>query len=861
MMNAKKLLFISLLTLSTLPLTAQTLAEADNAYRQFIAASNAGNDKAATYNALFNCYNSNLSLLRASAPTSGDYARARANLKDIIPYLPNAAAYMSGNGNKSNAVLFAKAYVDINLMPEFSDMGNTSTAAFAQLAYYASANLVNSRRYAEAIPYLQAYVQSGEEKYRRSVMANLIKACEQTRNRQAGLQAIRMAVAAYPNDFAMLSSAVNFCIDNGDADLLREYVDKALALRPSDETLLNIKGKLLEDSRDYVHSLEIYAQLERTHPNALDVAKHLAIGNYNLGVVNYNQGLQETSADEQKRLRAEASHFFSLAAQHLERVVLADPASLKYTQALAVAYNITGNKERFATVNNKLASMGGGRVSSDYVPTLLTYAGGSEPAQTASVAHGSGTSVSPTGGHLASVAGQTASVDAISIPSFSAFARPYIEERVTKWQNKDPYETVEEYRQRVTEEHREAKIREIKRQAEQEYISNFQGLVDLKQLSLRPYDAEHGAFLIESPVLGQMVLPVPRENNEARNFERNWSGMQFESPQYYIADDHLAVASLTIITPTGKRYDYDNSTARNYTETSVDVHFAPIDNALLASGNSNAGKPQIERQEVHLGTSDVDTDIPESATRNERTFAVVISNENYANVAAVPMALNDGKVFATYCERTLGMPHENVRCYSDASYGTMLRAIRDIKDIARAYQGDIRIVFYYAGHGIPNEATKDAYLLPVDADGTQTEGCYPVSRLYAELGSTQAKSVVVFLDACFSGAQREGGMLASARGVALKAKADRPQGNMVVFSAASGDETAFPYTQQGHGLFTYFLLKKLQESKGEATLGELSQYISENVTRQAVVINRKTQTPTTVPSSTMTAEWQSQTLK
>ena len=104
-------------------------------------------------------------------------------------------------------------------------------------------------------------------------------------------------------------------------------------------------------------------------------------------------------------------------------------------------------------------------------------------------------------------------------------------------------------------------------------------------------------------------------------------------------------------------------------------------------------------------------------------------------------------------------------------------------------------------------------------------------------------------------------MLASARGVALKAKADRPQGNMVVFSAASGDETAFPYTQQGHGLFTYFLLKKLQESKGEATLGELSQYISENVTRQAVVINRKTQTPTTVPSSTMTAEWQSQTLK
>lgn len=129
------------------------------------------------------------------------------------------------------------------------------------------------------------------------------------------------------------------------------------------------------------------------------------------------------------------------------------------------------------------------------------------------------------------------------------------------------------------------------------------------------------------------------------------------------------------------------------------------------------------------------------------------------------------------------------------------------------------------------------------------------------MGSTKAKEIVVFLDACFSGSKREEGMLASARGVALKAKQEDPRGNMVVFSAASGDETAFPYSAKGHGLFTYYLLKKLQESKGDVNLGELSDYISENVKQQSVVINRKVQTPTATPSTWIATGWKEMTLK
>lgn len=271
--------------------------------------------------------------------------------------------------------------------------------------------------------------------------------------------------------------------------------------------------------------------------------------------------------------------------------------------------------------------------------------------------------------------------------------------------------------------------------------------------------------------------------------------------------------------------------------------------------------PVIAASSSSIPSSDVDTDIPSNPLTNANTFAVVIGNENYQRASKVSYALNDAQIFAAYCQKTLGIPINNIRRYKDATYGTMLSALKDIKNIANAYNGDISIIFYYAGHGVPNEANKNAYLLPIDADGTQPEVCLATSRLYQELEALHVRSVVVFMDACFSGAQRGEGMLASARGVALKVNTEVPQGNIVVFSAASGDETAFPYKEKGHGMFTYFLLKKLQESKGEVALGELGDYITTNVKQQSVVVNHKSQTPTVVSSVSLRGNWETMRLR
>ena len=191
----------------------------------------------------------------------------------------------------------------------------------------------------------------------------------------------------------------------------------------------------------------------------------------------------------------------------------------------------------------------------------------------------------------------------------------------------------------------------------------------------------------------------------------------------------------------------------------------------------------------------------------------------------------------------------------------MKREINWLKQVSDAYKGSAKIIIYYAGHGIPDEATKDAYLLPVDGFGTDITTGYSLQALYTTLGELKAKSITIFLDACFSGSTRAGDMMASARGVAIKAKSSTPKGNMVVFSAASGEETAYPYREKNHGLFTYYLLKKIQTSKGNITLGELQSYITDEVAKRSIVVNGKSQTPTVSSSANIGESWKSWTLR
>lgn len=274
-----------------------------------------------------------------------------------------------------------------------------------------------------------------------------------------------------------------------------------------------------------------------------------------------------------------------------------------------------------------------------------------------------------------------------------------------------------------------------------------------------------------------------------------------------------------------------------------------------------AAAPAENKQRVAVPASDVDIDIPSTGANNDKTFAVIFANENYQEVVNVDFAENDGEMFKEYCHKVLGLPEGNIHLRKNATKNNMIAEVAWMKKVADAYNGQAKLIVFYAGHGIPDEKTGSAYLLPVDGIGTEPETAYSLTRFYQTLGALPVADVTVFMDACFSGSRRGSGMLVSARGVAIKAKAQAPQGRMVVFSAAQGDETAYPLKDKKHGLFTYYLLKKLKETKGNVTYGELATYLQTEVKRKSIVANNKSQTPTVSPSQTIVNSWKDMKLK
>lgn len=447
----------------------------------------------------------------------------------------------------------------------------------------------------------------------------------------------------------------------------------------------------------------------------------------------------------------------------------------------------------------------------------------------------------------------------IERPSISSYIKKVVEKNINEWQKKGEFEKTTEYQKRVNDKTRDFKIQQFIEEALKQLKDEYARKIQWNELKLSEYDADNETYLIKSEKLGDFAVPVPIA--DAPLFKQSWTNMNFTNTDFTVSEEQFNLAKVTITNPTnGKKYQYDSKRTTTYAANNITYNFAPVE-VDIPRNEANLNNTIINKNNTVVGLSDVDINIPINKNVNDKTFAIIIANENYQREAQVMFARNDGGIFKKYCIQTLGLPEKNVHFVENATLNNIRGEINWVAGVANAYKGEANVIFYYAGHGIPDESSKAAYLLPVDGYGSDVTTGYKLDDLYTKLGGLPAKNVTLFMDACFSGSQRSGQMLASARGVAIKIKEDVPQGNMVVFSAAKGDETAYPYNEKGHGLFTYFLLKKLQETKGSVTLGELSNYIATNVSQQSIVVNSKSQTPTVVPSVNMGDGWKSVMLK
>jgi hypothetical protein len=254
----------------------------------------------------------------------------------------------------------------------------------------------------------------------------------------------------------------------------------------------------------------------------------------------------------------------------------------------------------------------------------------------------------------------------------------------------------------------------------------------------------------------------------------------------------------------------------------------------------------IDQQDVKVSVaslgSDVDKNIPPIGKIFPERIALIIGNEDYSGTLNaqinVSYAVRDAQIFKEYSKITLGIDEKNIFHFSNATAGVMKREIERIVKLAKKMGENTELYFYYAGHGFPDEKTKVPYLIPVDVDADNLSDGVSLKDLYTNLGSTGASKVTIFLDACFSGGGRDEGLLA-ARGIRIVPEIQECVGKMVVFAASKGDQVALPFHQEKHGLFTYYMLKKLQETKGKVSYKELYDYLRQQVGVESIRISKE----------------------
>jgi hypothetical protein len=244
-----------------------------------------------------------------------------------------------------------------------------------------------------------------------------------------------------------------------------------------------------------------------------------------------------------------------------------------------------------------------------------------------------------------------------------------------------------------------------------------------------------------------------------------------------------------------------------------------------------------------------DKEIAPLRKRNKHSVAVIIGNKNYAGrIPAVDYAHNDAGAMRRFVINKLGYRDGNIIDLRDAGrnriaavFGNEKTHEGELFNIIREGKSDVTV--YYSGHGVPGLKDKRPYLLPVNGNPDLAEITgYSVDTLYANLAKLPARSVTVFLDACFSGDSEKGMLVSSASGLGLEQDIPAASGRLTVITAAQGNQLASWDPKARHGLFTRHLLdalngkadnKEYGNADGEVSLAEVQNYLADEMTYQA----------------------------
>lgn len=270
---------------------------------------------------------------------------------------------------------------------------------------------------------------------------------------------------------------------------------------------------------------------------------------------------------------------------------------------------------------------------------------------------------------------------------------------------------------------------------------------------------------------------------------------------------------------------------------------------IIAKGGSSDSNRGTQQAAIGASqTPDIVIPVVTPAVKNPDAVAVIIGNKDYTgNYPSVEYAHRDADAMKRFLIEILGVSEGNIIDMRDVKLTDMEAVFGN----ARTYKGKLwrwirpresDVFVFYSGHGVLGMKDGREYLLPVGADPESPEIYgYPIELLYGNLARLDARSMTVFLDACFSGESPGGNLIREVSGIRVVPE-KVPAVSFTVMTAARPDQVASWDTDARHGLFTRHLLDALYgaadnqrygKQDNQITLKEIKNYLDRERTYAA----------------------------
>ncbi len=870
-----------------------------------------GTDPDKTYAYLLESYNQFVKVL--DAPNNdAQLTSAKNRLRAIYPQLLSGAVYYSQQKQQLKFLEQATAYIELPRHKEFRDELLGRDGNYSDILYNTALGYYNLKDYTLSIKYFNEYLSLGvaDDVAMRNCYVYLNQAYLTQKNYSMQEQVLVEATAKFPMTLEFYYHQVNLYMRMKNYEKMSQAIDHILAIDPNDVQVLPLKAKLLRDQKRYMEALELCKRLYVLYPDDYATMTGLARTYYNIGDSIIASGKTVISDTEYAQIYDSASEYFLNAKDLFEKILEKRPSETDYMVGLASIYQYL-QKDAEANV---LLSMVENKMPYDNFASQLAEYNLIHGNKATNEAGDMAVAAPLKAPKLVICVDTTSFFDANGNKVIDANERFDIRFSVRNEGEGDAYNL----RLRLSEEQgyetyfdgiREKDGGHIPSGESKEFTFTYIAKKDLPtaQAKIMLYAFEQNGF--DAPSAGLNVqmqeLAVPKlivhdyqviakdgsairqgSNGTFKLALQNVGSVpatnvmvSFELPKNIFATDAAASVIDSIAPGEVKTFDYSFLVNNRYEGDSIAVTVDISEETRTSYINETykvklgdyltstfvatiAGETQVRSKVIakdfKFGMQrELLEDMPVGAVHPHR-YALIIGNEDYSSVGAnaevnVPYADADAAVFREYCERTFGIPHDNIRIYANATVGLMIEQIDWLVNMGKA-DPEAELFFYYSGHGNNDDATKEAYLLPVDITGKNVKHGVKLDDLYKQLSELSIKGAYIFLDACFSGGYKSAAPLFAAKGVRSEAVVKGPYGHTLSFASSSGDQTSSVFHEKQQGYYTYYLLKTLKDAGGNLTMLEWFKKTAQAV-RAATAKTGKLQEPKVMVDSQDWPDW------